>query len=139
MDRTRLFHLTERYSLLLTALTLGGGAAVLLPLTLIQQPEIAASVFTYGATTCVVVWCMVYVGLAEQSYVAIVPWLGVVALFLYRLPFIRPQLDASLTAALGTMTMFAVVALLLRWHARRRWLLLDWHAKRIPVVPRRAG
>jgi hypothetical protein len=37
------------------------------------------------------------------------------------------------------MTMFAVVALLLRWHARRRWLLLDWHAKRIPVVPRRAG
>jgi hypothetical protein len=139
MDRTRLFHLTERYSLLLTALTLGGGAAVLLPLTLVQQPEIAASVFTYGATTCVVVWCMIYIGLSEQGFAAIVPWLGVVALFLYRLPFIRPQPDASLAAALGTMTMFAVVALLLRWHARRRWLLLDWHAKRIPVVPRRAG
>jgi hypothetical protein len=139
MDRARLFHLTEKYSLLIAGLALGGGAGVLLPLTLIQQPDITASVFTYGATTCALVTCMVYVGLSAQRYATIALWLGVFALFLYRLPAIRPLPDASLAAAVGTITMFALLAIGLRWHARRRWSTLDWHAWRLPTMARRTA
>ncbi|HUG71924.1 MAG TPA: hypothetical protein VMK82_00740 [Steroidobacteraceae bacterium] len=139
MDRASLFHLTEKYCLLITGLTLGGGAAVLLPLSLIQQPDIAASVFTYGAATCALVVCMVYVGLSAWSYSFIQLGLGVIALFLYRLPSILPQPNASPAAALGTIMMFALLVFPLRWYARRRWSKLDWHAWRLPTMARRAA
>jgi hypothetical protein len=140
LDRAGLFALGERTSLVAFAQMVLSAAIVLGVFSIIIRPEMTARILMYVGTQLAYAAVVFYFGLSQtRAWTAagiagcILIGLGMIAQMILLLPQNTgiPPVIAPVMLAISLS-----LALLLRQHARKRWLSLDWHLTRPPVVQR---
>jgi hypothetical protein len=139
LPRIALFHQVERLALPTSLLTFGTGATLLLGVSLWGRPELAPQLLLYAAAGVALSTSLFYLGCSwTRGWNAedILATLGLNVLVMVVLVMIDPEHDAPLARIGIGAGVFVLLTLLLRWHARRRWRVLDW---RVTRLPQRAG
>jgi hypothetical protein len=142
LDRPALFVLGERTALHAFALMLVTATIALTLFSIAVRPDQAGKIVVYAASQLAYAAVLFYFGLsqtrgwnAEAIFGCIVLGLGLIAQMILLLPQnagIPPVMAPVMTG------ISVLLALLLRQHARKRWLSLDWHLTRPPVVARQS-
>jgi hypothetical protein len=137
--RAGLFNLAERSGLaaavvLVLALTIG-----FLCISLSNRPDRAVVLLLYVAEQWVFAACVFYAGLAatrgwDAGGVLLAAFIG--TLLLAHAIVIQPHHGTSAGLVAGALLLLLPVVGLLRWYARRRWLVLDWRIARLLNQPR---
>lgn len=138
-DRSALFRLTERVALPVALLAFGTTAAILLAASLPGRQEQAPMLILYAGATAMLATGVFYFGLSLTRSWGFKDGLLCFGMFVLAIAVnngIKPDRDPSITALWIGAGVFAVMALLLRWHALRRWRALDWRVAMLPTAGR---
>jgi hypothetical protein len=140
LDRHGLFALGERTALLSSGQLLVTGTIVLGIFSIAVKPDQTGRILVYALSQLAYGAVLFYFGLSQtRSWTAegiagcVILGLGLIAQMILLLPSTTgiPPVIAPVMIAISVL-----LALLLRQHARKRWLSLDWHLTRPPVVQR---
>jgi hypothetical protein len=140
LDRPALFALGERTALHAFALLVITAAVVLVLFSIAVKPQQTSRILVYAASQVAFATVLFYFGLsqtrgwnAEAIFGCVFLGVGLIAQMILLLPQNTgtPGVIAPVMCAISVL-----LALLLRQHARKRWLSLDWHLTRPPVVAR---
>jgi hypothetical protein len=141
-DRAGLFLMVERGGLELVLLLMGILAGAVLALVLFNRPGLAVPLLVYSIAQVLFSICLFYGGLSltrgwtpDELGLSI----ALALLFVVQTIALRPTQGTSTALLLGALVFYLVLALLLRRHARRRWLTLDWRLARLPTYGRITG
>ncbi len=142
LDRAGLFALGERTSLVAFSQMVLSAAVVLGVFSIVVKPEMTARILIYVVTQLAYATVVFYFGLSQtRAWTAagvagcILIGLGMIAQMILLLPQ-NARIPPAIAPALFGISV--LLALLLRHHARKRWLTLDWHLTRPPVIQRQA-
>jgi hypothetical protein len=140
LDRAGLFALGERTTLLAFSQMVLSATVVLGAFSIIVKPDMTPRILLFVGTQLAYATVVFYFGLSQtRTWTAagiagcILIGLGMIAQMILLLPQntgIPPVIAPSM------LGISVLLALLLRQHARKRWLTLDWHLTRPPVLPR---
>lgn len=137
LDRAALFARAERSGLLAGLLVVGIAAAVFLIFSLASWPDRATVILVFAATQLAFALCLFYVGLSLTrgwNPQDVLLCLGFFVFFFVEVLVLRPWSDSPGTVGPILLAAELLLAPLLRWRARRRWLGLDWRvAKLLPL------
>jgi hypothetical protein len=140
LDRAGLFALGERTAAQAFSQMVISAALVLGIFSIVVKPEMTPRILVFIATQVAFATVLFYFGLSRtRNWTAagiaacIVLGLGMILQMILLLPQTTGIPPVIAPALFGISVS---LALLLRQHARRRWLSLDWHLTRPPVVQR---
>jgi hypothetical protein len=143
LGRSALFRLVERIGLPTSLLTFGAGAAILVPLTaMLGQPEQAPLALLFAAALLMLATGVFYFGLSLTrgwNGADVMIGAGIFFLFIAVSNAIKLGRDPSIAALWIGTGVFALMTLLMRWRAMRRWRALDWRIARLSTTGRSAS
>ncbi len=140
LDRAGLFALGERTVLMAYAQMLLSATLVLGIFSIAVKPEQTARILVFALSQMAYSTVLFYFGLSQTrgwTAEAIAGCIGLGLGLIVQMILLLPQTTGiPAVIALVLMGISVLLALLLRQHARRRWLSLDWHLTRPPVAQR---
>jgi hypothetical protein len=140
-DRASLFRLTERITLPRSLLAYGTAAAILLLASLPGRQDEAPVLILYAVAVTVLAAGVFYFGLSLTRGWSGIDGVIVFVLFVLCMP-VNNSINTDQAHSIEShwiwieAAMFGVMALLLRWHALRRWRALDWRVALLPTAGR---
>jgi hypothetical protein len=141
LDRVALFRRVERTGIMGAALSFGPFMVGALLYSIMIWPAYSNTILAFLVAQIAFLVCLFYGGLSLTrgwSAVDALLCIGLAILFAVEVTLLQPWSNQPNAAAPLVVGALLALALLLRWHARRRWLLLDWRVARMLQLPMRA-
>jgi hypothetical protein len=141
MDRMALFRQVERSGMVGAMLSFGLLMIAIMLHSLARWPAQADAIVVFLVVQIPFLVCLFYVGLSlTRGWTAqdVLLCLGLCVLLAGEAFLLQPWSGHQSSAAPLVFVALLMLALLLRWHARRRWRGLDWRVARLLQMPARA-
>jgi hypothetical protein len=129
LDRAGLFAVTERHALRAVLAMFCVPALILVPMALVQRPDLTVSILLYLAAQLTAATCAQYAGLTVTrgwNVTSFAMCIGLSLLFLVMTITLQPHRGAFVWTYLATIVVFGGLTLVLRRSALRAWRSLDW-------------
>jgi hypothetical protein len=143
LDRAGLFVLGERTAIYAGGLMLLSAAVMLTTYSIAVRPELAMAILVFVIAQLAFATALLYFGLSLTrgwTVTDIFGGIGLGLLWILQMILLLPQnIIARPTVAPVVIGISLLLALLLRLHARGRWLSADWHLVRPPAMRRYAS
>ncbi|MEO8316057.1 MAG: hypothetical protein ABI645_14840 [Pseudomonadota bacterium] len=141
LDRMALFRQVERSGLLCGMLSVGPFMVAITLYSLAKWPAHSDTVIVFLVVQIAFLICLFYGALSlTRGWTAqdVLVCIGLCLLLAGEVVLLRPWSGARNAVAPGVLGAMVILALLLRWHAQRRWLALDWRVAQLPTTMRRS-
>lgn len=129
LDRNGLFATVERHTLRATLAMFSVPVVILVAMSLVQRPELAAQILLFAVTQIVANALFLHAGLTVTrgwNVENVLMFVGLGLLFLVMSIILQPHRGAYVWTYLATIAVFGGLALVLRHAAARAWRTLDW-------------
>jgi hypothetical protein len=141
MDRMALFRQVERSGLRSAMLLFGFVMVAIVLHSLIRWPANTESIVAFSVVQIAFLICLFYGGLSLTggwTVQDVLLCIGLCVLLGGEITLLQPWSGHPSSATPFVLVALLILAVLLRWHACRRWRGLDWRVARMPQFPLRA-